>query len=249
MPCKLAAFLTVMVVFVSPPVHAFWWGPSSKSLWLDRTIVIDGNADDWKSQEQDDAEGLGFAFANDDKNLYILVAPHTKSTKAQMAGSYGQDFIIWLDPKAGKAKILGIKLHAPTSQAVRDVEVVADSATVPVVLANDDVEVRIGPTNERGVLEGRIPLSCLGLNPPQKISVGLETSLPKTLPGRIEKGASSWAHEKDQDQGAGAGSGGGGMRHGRRGGGGGSRHPSGQKGEDFSPIEFWIRLTLASPAK
>ena len=247
----LRTLLAVLIVLAVAPARAFWWGPSYKSLWLDRTISIDGNADDWRAQEQDDAEGLSFAFANDDKNLYVLVVPHTKLMKAQMAGSYGQDFVIWLDPKAGKDKLIGIKLHAPSPDAQRDVEVLADTAAVPAMPVGDGAEVRMGPADERGVLEGRIPLRLLGTNPPQKISVGFETSRPEKWPGRIEKSASAAGREKDQDPGTEAGMepGGGGMRRHRQGGGGHARRPSGPAGEDFSPIELWIRVTLAKLGK
>lgn len=248
-----AALLSVAALLTALPSHAFWWGSKSRSLWLDHPITIDGNADDWKFNEDDDDEGLAFSFANDDKNLYLLVAPHTKSIKAQMAGAYGQDFVIWLDPHAGLKKRIGIRLHAPgRSDTERGVEVVIDTAGVTAPALQDDIEVRMGPAEERGILEARIPLRYLGEILPKMISIGLETSRPEKQPGRIDKTAGYWDRKGGQKQESGADDGAqeSGMKRGRRGGGGGggkSRRSSGDGGEDFSPVQLWIRVTLARP--
>ncbi len=101
---NLILVFTVVFCLIAPEVRAFWWGPSDTSLWRDRKITVDGNDKDWLKQEQEDSDdsgGIQFAFANDAKNLYVLVVPHTRSTKAQMAGKYGQDFSIRMGGRRG----------------------------------------------------------------------------------------------------------------------------------------------------
>jgi hypothetical protein len=235
------ALLFCAALFAAAPSRAFWWGPSAESRWRDRTITIDGRDEDWKDQEPEEAEGLAFAFANDDKDLYVLVSPHTKSLKRQLAGEFAQDFSIWIDTSAGKKEKLAVKLLAPArlgEAADRDVETVGIDTNS--AAARDSADVRIGPMDERGVLEARIPLSYLGTPRPKRISVGLQTSALKKPPPS-QAGGHHQAREdpKDQDSGQEMG----GRGHGRKGGMGG-KHAGAE--EDFEPIDLWIRVTLSA---
>jgi hypothetical protein len=239
------ALLVGAVLLAAGPCQAFWWGPSAQSRWRDRPIKIDGRDDDWKDQETDDAQGLEFAFANDDKDLYVLVSPHTKSIKQQMAGDFKQDFTIWIDTSVGKKQRVAVKLLAPTSVGnPRDVETVGIGTGS--IAAKDEADMRIGPMDERGVLEARIPLSYLGTPLPKTISVGLETTALK-LPPPSRTGAHHTPSQipKDQDSGSGQELSGRGRGHGRAGG-TGSKHESSESEEEFSPIGLWIRVTLSA---
>ena len=74
----------------------------------------------------------------------------------------------------------------------------------------------MGPKNERGVLEARIPLACLG-GPLQRVSVGLETSAPAKPPAR--------PHDD--------------MGRSRR-------RETDAEDDAIDPIQLWIRVHLAS---
>jgi len=183
---------------LAAPAAAFWWGSSAQSRRLDRTITLDGSDEDWKGIERDDSDGLSFAFVDDDRSLYMLVAPHTKWTKEQFAGTFGQDLTLWLDPQARKNKRLGLKLRPPEGSAPgarRQLELVGvDSATA----AGSGLEAVMGPKEGRGVMEARIPLSLLGPGPVRKMSVGLEASAPAKPVARVHD-ARSQRRESDYE--------------------------------------------------
>jgi hypothetical protein len=238
------ALLVCAVMLAAAPSRAFWWGPSAESRWRDRAITIDGRDDDWKDQDTDDEQGVAFAFANDDKDLYFLVSPHTKSLKQQMAGDFEQDFSIWIDTSVGKKQRVAVKLLAPTSSAgSAEREVATVGIATDSVASKDTPDMRIGRMDERGVLEARIPLSYLGAPLPKRISVGLETSTPKkhpSSPGAGHHPAHQTAKDQESDQDMGSG----GRRHSPRGGMGGKT--GGSDSEDrFEPLELWIRVTLS----
>ena len=215
------------VLLAPSPGGALWLGHRAESRWRGTAIAVDGSAEDWKSPEGDEAEGLMFVFANDDKDLYVLVSPHTKSTKAQLSGENDQDFTLWLDPKAGKKKNLAIRLLAPArGQIGPDRELVAvglDSATASDQQTPAGAEVRVGPADERGVLEARIPLRYLGARRPQRVTVGFETSAPVRPHGRKEAGSG-----KDRSR-------------------GGDRSTGSSDTEESDVLRLWVRVTLAEP--
>lgn len=94
------------------PLGVFVFGCKSTELnciWKDREIVIDGNHTDWKNtltyiQKKDVSIGL----MNDEKYLYICLVPTNLQVQDQMTRL---GFTLWLDPKGGKNKTLGI--HYP----------------------------------------------------------------------------------------------------------------------------------------
>lgn len=237
--------LICAALLAAVPSRAFWLGSRAESRWRDRTITIDGRDEDWKDQETDDAKGIAFAFANDDKDLYVLVSPHIKSLKQQMAGEFEQDFSIWIDTSAGKKKIVAVKLLAPAAlgdTVEREVETVGiDTGSVAAIGTAD---LRIGPTDERGVLEARIPLSYLGTPLPKTISVGLETSDPKKAPP-AQAGVRRPARESPKEQESGQEMGGRGRGHGRKGGLGGKHEGTGSE-EKFERLNLWTRVTLSA---
>ena len=231
--------------------QAFWFGPKTDSRWAGQPVRLDGNAQKWQLREGDDDSGLAYAFANDSENLYLMMSPHTKSAKDALAGSYGQDFTIWLDTQAGKGKIIGVRLAAPDSQwdqAARKTEVIGvDTAAVAVPPDDDGAEINIGPVQERGIVEARIPLRYLGKVTVNRISVGIETSQAKDAPPHSDKTSGSRQREQTPGGEDGSGMGGGGMKRGHRG--GGRLRSNVPQEEDLSPLHLWIRVTLASPPK
>ena len=245
---KFLAICVILSMFAAAPSRAFWWGPRADSRWLDRTITVDGRDDDWQAQPAEDAEGLSFAFANDAKNLYIMLAPHTKSIKQQMAGAYEQDFSIWIDTGTGKGKNMAFKLLAPAAfgeTIEREMETVGIETAA--VAMNGEAEMRMGATDERGVLEARIPLNYFGTPVPKIISVGFETSAPrKPPPSRTGKPRSARGNPTEDESGQeGFGRGG----RGRRGGAGGRHGAAGANEEAFNSVGIWIRVTLAAAAR
>jgi hypothetical protein len=238
------ALLACAVLFAAAPSRAFWWGPSAESRWRDRTISIDGRDDDWRDQDTGDEEGVAFAFANDDKDFYVLVSPHTKSLKQQMAGDFEQDFSIWIDTTGGKRQKLAVKLLAPTSfSGSAEREVATVGIATDSVVAKDTPEMRMGPMDERGVLEARIPLSYLGTPLPKRISVGFETSTPRRRPP-AQVGGRHPARDTSKDQESGQEMGAGTRGRGRKGGMGG-KQGGGDSEDKFEPLGLWIRVTLS----
>jgi hypothetical protein len=236
------ALLVCAALLAAAPSRAFWWGPHADSRWRDRTITVDGRDDDWQDREPDEAEGLAFAFANDDKDLYVLVSPHTRALKQQLAGDFQQDFTIWIDTCAGKKERIAVKLLAPAGSADpadRDVETVGIDTNS--VAAKDTADLRMGPMHERGVLEARIPLSYLGSPLPKMIGVGLQTSAFKKTP---PAGGRRTTHTLPKDEESGQDSLGGGRGHGQKGGAGGKH--GGADAEEFEPIDLWIRVSLSA---
>ncbi len=77
------------------------------SNWLNRQIVVDGKADDWKgAQFFLEEEQLLLGFLNDQDFLYISFIAESPSSLAQiMMGG----LTVWIDPKGGKEKNWGVK--------------------------------------------------------------------------------------------------------------------------------------------
>ena len=231
--------LAAAACLTASPLRAFWWGTNSDSHRPKQPITVDGRADEWDVSAMDEEDGFAFAFANDEKNLYVFFAPHTRSTKTQLAGTRAQDLSVWLDPKAGKNKTLGIRLHAPVKfSAQRELETVGiDTTTL-------EVQAAVGPTDDRGVFEARFPLSALGTPLPKKITVGLETSEPTG--GAAERPRRSARSNSSSDADSSSPAPEASPRHGRgRGGGGGGRHGPPSAQAESSTTSLWIRVTMA----
>ena len=236
------------------PCRAIWWGSKADSVWVSTPVALDGDDKKWRPRDGDEDSGIAYAFTNDGQDLYIMLSPHTRSAKDQLAGTYIQDFTIWVDTRAGKARTLGLRLPAPQSRydpEPREAFLVGPgTAAAEIPAGGDSPEIRLGPvTAERGILEARIPLRLLGTALPENITVGLETSPAKAEPPHPRKAEGA-------DTGGGTGAGGvegfggrGGGRHGGARGGGGRRRSGVSQEEDLTPLQFWIRVTLAKPPK
>lgn len=221
--------LSAALLLAVLPSHAFWWGEKAQSRRLDRPIVVDGDAADWKDAELDDAEGFSYAFANDDKNLYLLFSPHTKGTRTQLSGRDGQSVSLWVDPKGGKAKTIGLTLAAPVPG-----DDGRELLTVGIDTAAASVELKVGDVDARGILEARVPLSVVGSSLPAKITIAIETSAPTRPHPRAEE--RNRAAERQPNPATGGG---------RRGRGGERSDPA----EEAPETLLWIQVTLAPPAK
>ena len=175
----LAPLLAALLL--AAPAAAWWFGPKFKSAWRQRPIVLDGDgATDWPQAERDDAGDMSFAFANDETDLYFMFAPHTHPAKAQLAGSYGQDLSVWVDPKAGMDRRYGVGITTPQKAGDDVVRII--TAIGPDPARSHDIRVKAGILDEHGVLEGRVPLRLLGEPPPKVVTVGLEAAKPLHAP-------------------------------------------------------------------
>lgn len=77
------------------------------STWKDRDITLDGKGGDWlgaKYYFEDSAISVG--LINDEQYLYVSMMTENPMIRAQIMG---QGLTVWLDPKGGKNKTLGIK--------------------------------------------------------------------------------------------------------------------------------------------
>jgi hypothetical protein len=183
------------------PALAFWWGPRSSSRWAGKPPVVDGSDADWTMREEDDYGGVAFGFANDDADLYAVYSPHDKGYRRALSGQGGQAPHVWLSP-SGR-----IERAIPAE------------------------ELRVGPLDEHGVVEARIPLGALPAPRPETVMVGLETEAPEPVPAteqRAEPQSSDGAAVSRRRGGRGAG-----RRHGPRG------------ARTTEPVILWIRVTLA----
>jgi hypothetical protein len=79
-----------------------------KTGWKDRDLVIDGRNGDWQGALgylQDPPVMLG--FLNDDNAIYICLSTNIPAVRE---GMLRRGITVWIDPKGGKRKTLGIRL-------------------------------------------------------------------------------------------------------------------------------------------
>lgn len=167
----------LLLAAAAAPAAGLWLGPRAQSRWAEEPPEIDGRRDGWTFAPEEDARGVLYASANDGRFLYLVVVPHTRWAREQLAGVYQQDVVVWLDPKGGRAKSTGVRIAAPErlDQSWRALE--------PVRLpADEDALVFVAPVNARGVLEARLPLSWLGSPAPRSFTVGIEAQEPRRPP-------------------------------------------------------------------
>lgn len=170
-----------LLLLLATPAAAWWFGPKYDSVWRDRSIAVDGETRDWPAERRDDAADMTFAFANDGTDLFVLFLPHTRTAKQQLAGAYNQDMTLWVDPKGGMSKRLGVALTAPQKTGEGGfVRVVTAAGPEPESARR--IEVRNGDFDGHGALEARVPLSLLGSPAPRFVSVGLEMAKPAHAP-------------------------------------------------------------------
>jgi hypothetical protein len=173
-----------------------------------------------------------------------------------LAGTYVQDFTVWVDTAGGKAKRTGVRLSAPAGRYDRGprevLPVGVDTASVCAADKDDLPDVRFtAVTEERYMLEARIPLRLFGAQVPESMNIGLETSEAKAEAPRQARPSGGWSGGNPRGgpgEDGGAGAFGGGRRGGRRGG-GVRQKTAGQDAEDLTPLKVWIKVKIAGPAK
>lgn len=173
----MAAMMMPLLLLAAAPSLALWFGPRAQSRWAAAPIAVDGKSDDWTIQDTDDAEGIVYAFSNDAQYLYMLLAPHTRSTREQLLGRYQQDLTIWIDRKAKIDKTTGLRVLSPSRP--EDPDRILE--TIGISSAAESASARMGPA-QRGIFEARIPLASLGVPLPDILSVGIEESVARRWP-------------------------------------------------------------------
>jgi hypothetical protein len=171
----------LLAALLAAPAGAWWFGPRFTSARLERPIALDGEGRDWPAEGRDDAGDMSFSFAHDAEHLYALFVGHTRGAKAQLGGAYGQDLSLWVDPDAGMARKIGVRLTAPQTAGAETVRLIS-AATEDA--RSREIEVKAGSLDQRGVLEARLPLRLLGGPPPRVVTVGLEAAVPARPPPR-----------------------------------------------------------------
>ncbi len=79
-----------------------------KTGWNDRALVMDGNSGDWQGALgylNDPPVMLG--FLNDDNAIYVCLSTNLPAIRE---GMLRRGITVWIDPKGGKRKTLGIRL-------------------------------------------------------------------------------------------------------------------------------------------
>jgi hypothetical protein len=80
---------------------------TTKSLPAEQEIKIDGKTEDWLGALSIIEDGsVSVGFRNDRENLYICLMVEEEFLQAQIMG---QGLTLWLDPRGGTAKALGIR--------------------------------------------------------------------------------------------------------------------------------------------
>ena len=154
------------------------------SLGPPRAIVVDGDTADWTGALSYVAKDQLFVgFVNDREDLFICL---TKETGERSPGAAMAGLTVWLDPRGGSKKTLGIRLaraggppdggperssaRKPERQAKDepmepsgDIEIVGPNGDVlrrlsPQLAAEEGLEVKSGFSGSSFVLEVRIPL-------------------------------------------------------------------------------------------
>ncbi len=88
---------------------------SSTSCPLSSAVVIDGNADEWPMNwEDDDEKNFSYNVCADDKNLFVRVKTSEFFTKRKLT-AFG--FTLWFDPSGKKKKKYGLKFPSGGAEA------------------------------------------------------------------------------------------------------------------------------------
>lgn len=222
----LPALLTAL--FCAAPAGAFWWSPRGESSWSTAPVTMDGRLGKWHPRDQDDFSGVEYAFVNDADWLYLMLYPHTREAKEQLSGARGGVFTIILSTgkpwKGGLRIALGPPAGGP-GYGDRDLSVSGACPEVALSSGAAAPEIKSGSFDDRGIMEARIPLACLGAPLPEEIGLGLKA------PAVMKRRAANPSFGEER----------GGRR--RRGG------PEGGGGYDdeTSPLHLWIKVRLAAP--
>ena len=110
------AALILVTVAGARPCSALWLDSSADSAW-NTDIKVSGDAAGWKIDDSVEDSGLIFAFANDSKNIYLLLKPANTEGKSRLKNIASTDFTVWVDTGAGKEMLTGFKLAQSTGPA------------------------------------------------------------------------------------------------------------------------------------
>jgi hypothetical protein len=123
------------------------------SLGPPHVIVVDGSADDWTGALSYVAKDQLFVgFVNDREDLFICL---TKETGEKLPGAAMAGLTVWLDPRGGSKKTLGVRLAKAEgipeggAQVGEDIEILGPNGDVlrrlsPQEAAEEGIEVKSG---------------------------------------------------------------------------------------------------------
>ena len=131
---KLLKFIVPPLALVAAagvaPCSALWLDSTADSAW-NTNIKMSGDAAGWKVDDSVEEGGFIFAFANDSKNIYLLIQPANLDGKKRLKNIYSTDFTVWVDTDGGKATGTGFRLSYSTAPAD------AGESLPPAVTGND----------------------------------------------------------------------------------------------------------------
>ncbi|GEM_PF-3110488 len=233
--------------------------PEYTSQWKNREIIIDGNDNEWRDAPAE-KDKVFIGAMNDKDNLYMCISTEDKSTKAQLLGVFGQTVTLWFSCPGKEDKKIGVRFNNENESSSRpqstdeafinfksrlnNYTIVYTGEPAGPAPGNTNLEIKAGYSNERLVLELKMPLIFRSVLSPETVAskqiiFELETSEQRTA-------------EKPRDMSAGAPQGGGmgapGSGGGGRGGGRGGKRHSG--GSSFSGhIQTTLTITLSDELK
>jgi hypothetical protein len=107
---KIAAYvIAAAAMAAAAPCHALWLSSSADSEW-NEGIKMDGIGRAWQISDSVEDSGFTIAFANDAKNVYMLLKPSDTEGTTRLKNIYTTDFTVWIDTGAGKGTNEGFKL-------------------------------------------------------------------------------------------------------------------------------------------
>ena len=195
----------LLAAFFGTSPFASGAAPSSpseiQSQWRGREIAIDGNDNDWAQTNPVTRDNLTIRAQNDTKYLYLCLASESREVQAQILGSAGNIFTIWLDPQGGMEKTLGIRLSprrpasaepfppefgANITGTIKDLVLLKPGSDLPYSITMPgahDIHAQMGRSDRRLVYELQIPLArmtpdpfALAAQPGDAIGILFETS-------------------------------------------------------------------------
>jgi hypothetical protein len=227
--------------------------PPLASRWREQPIAIDGAVEDWVGLQAPaplDRRPARVGVANDGEALYLSVATDDR----ELARALAFGFTLWIDPRGGKARDIGVRLlMAPPIRRNRwewePSPFPARLEGIELLGPQPSTRRRVDPPGEGGVevafaaaegplvFELRVPLAAAGgwglaARPGELLGVTLEGTRPSFGPRRT-------ADEPDREDGPRGG--------GRRGGGAGGGPPGrGPGGRGPRPLDLWLTVRLAA---
>lgn len=242
--------------------------PEIQSVWRDRTIIIDGNGDEWNNALAcyvDESRVL-LGVANDFCNLYIRLSTSDANLQRQLLHG---DIAVWFDATGGEKKVFGLRfpmgrqmmpppqpgereprvgieqMDGMREEAQEQVEILrpgSGTTTQIISLAeayNMDIELRMVMSKGLLVYEMKVPLVGKGAGYPFVVA----PQGTKNIGVGFAAGETAEGNRPAGRGPGGYGSGGGGGPGGDFPGGRGRMPPPG--GKRLEPFELWTKVSLA----